>query len=220
MNTPTAAHEPHWVRWHRRYDVEGSSLCRRLAVVQRYLRGALDAAASGPIQVLSLCAGRGHDVIDVVADHPRRSDVTARLVELEPALCDHARAAARAAGLEQITVVHGDASTTDAAVGAVPAHVLLLCGIFGNVSDADVRRTIELTPTLCAPGATVIWTRHRREPDLTPAVRRWFGDTGFDELAFAGPTELVGVGAHRLAVTPTRFTPGVRLFTFSGDGDP
>jgi hypothetical protein len=39
-------------------------------------------------------------------------------------------------------------------------------------------------PTLCSPGATVVWTRHRREPDLTPTIREWFVEAGFIEEAF------------------------------------
>jgi hypothetical protein len=65
-----------------------------------------------------------------------------------------------------------------------PADLLLLCGIFGSVSDADIERTAAAAPALCAPGATVIWTRHRRPPDLTPRIRGWFTDAAFDEVAF------------------------------------
>jgi hypothetical protein len=32
-----------------------------------------------------MCAGQGHDVLGALPDHPRRGDVTARLVELDPA---------------------------------------------------------------------------------------------------------------------------------------
>ena len=39
----------------------------------------------------------------------------------------------------------------------LPADVLL-CGIFGNVSDRDIRRTVRAAPALCRAGATVIWT--------------------------------------------------------------
>jgi len=49
----------------------------------------------------------------------------------------------------------------------------------------------------------VIWTRHRRSPDLTPAVRTWFTDAGLEEVWF--DTEdgfLIRVGTHRL-VGPT-----------------
>ena len=34
----------------------------------------------------------------------------------------------------------GDASTTSAYRGAVPADLVLACGIFGNVSDEDIQR--------------------------------------------------------------------------------
>ena len=79
---------------------------------------------------------------------------------------------------------------------ALPASALLLCGIFGNVSDRDIQRTIEAAPALCAAGATVIWTRHRRPPDLTPRIRAWFAGSGFDEIAFdaLGTGTLTGVG--------------------------
>jgi hypothetical protein len=33
--------------------------------------------------VISLCAGQGRDLLGVLADHPRREDVRARLVELD-----------------------------------------------------------------------------------------------------------------------------------------
>jgi hypothetical protein len=211
------------VRWHRSYDVEGSTLTQRLAVVQGLLRTALDAAPTGrPIRLVSLCAGRGTDVIDVLRDHARAADVQARLVELDPDLAARARSDAAAAGLDGVEVVTGDASSTDAAAGAAPVDVVLACGIFGNVSDEDIHRFVDLTPTLCAPRATVIWTRHRRPPDLTTDIRAWFAAAGFDELAFVAPdaSGFVGVGAHRLRTDPQSFVAGVRMFTFVGDGIP
>jgi hypothetical protein len=69
-------------------------------------------------------------------------------------------------------------------VGAVPADLVLVCGVFGNISDDDVKTTVLALPTLCAHGGTVIWTRHRREPDLTGAIRTWFKEAGFVERAF------------------------------------
>ncbi|MGZ4675292.1 MAG: class I SAM-dependent methyltransferase family protein [Acidimicrobiia bacterium] len=212
--------EPDWVQWHRPYDDPDSGLSRRLALVQQHVRRALDTSPPGPVRVLSLCAGRGRDVIDVLVDHPRRADVVVTLVELQPDLADAARAGVRAAGLTDVHVITGDASTTDTFRTAVPADVVLLCGIFGNVSDEDVRDCIGAAPTLCHPGATVIWTRHRLEPDLTPAIRAWFADAGFDEVAFGTPdgNAWAGVGAHRLTAAPGRFVSGRRLFTFVGDG--
>jgi hypothetical protein len=99
---------------------------------------------------------------------------------------------------------------------ALPADVLLLCGIFGNVSDRDIQRTVRAAPALCHAGATVIWTRHRRPPDLTPQVRAWFADSGFAEIAFDAPetSALTGVGVHRLSHAAAARPPSHRLFTF------
>ena len=211
----------HWVQWHQMYDVNGSPLQARLAIVQRHIRAVLDAdSPETPLRVLSLCAGQGRDVIGALAGHPRRAAVRARLVELDPVLVADAKRAASAAGLFGVEAVAGDASNTDAAAGAVPADLLVACGIFGNTSDDDIRHTIAAFPSLCAPGATVIWTRHRRAPDLTPRVREWFVAAGFDEVAFEAPDEfgLISVGVNRLAIPPAAYVAGYRMFTFVGDG--
>ena len=205
--------DDHWFDWHRAYDRDDSSLSGRLAIVQRSLRDALDRCAPGPIRVVSMCAGQGHDLIGALEDHPRARDVHARLVELHPRNCDAARAGAPS-GVE---VVCGDASMTDAYAGAVPAQIILANGVFGNISDDDIVRTIETLPSLSAPGATVIWTRHRREPDLTPDIRKWFEAAGFTEVAFVGPDGFVfGVGVNRLVVPPIPFRAGEQMFEFVG----
>jgi hypothetical protein len=209
----------HWVQWHQAYLDPRSSISRRLVAVRARLGQALDQAATGPIRLISMCAGKGLDVIPVVADHDRRADVRARLVELDASLADEARAGARHAGLAEVEIVVGDASTTSAYEGAVPADVLMVCGVFGNISDDDVHTTVLELPHLSAPGATVIWTRHRRTPDLTPAIRGWFAEAGFEELAFDTEDGVeFGVGTNRLTVPPPDFRPGRRLFSFVGDG--
>jgi hypothetical protein len=208
-----------WQEWHEPYDIPGSYLSRRLEAVQRRLRDAIDACGPGPVRIISLCAGQGRDVLGVLADHPRTEDISARLVELDDASVVRARLVAAEHDLRGVEVVAGDASTTDAAVGAVPADIVLLCGIFGNITDDDVHRTVAAAPMLCAPGATVLWTRHRAEPDLTPSIRRWFGEAGFDEVGFDAPDDVrFGVGANRLVAEPVVIEPGRRLFRFVGDG--
>jgi hypothetical protein len=209
----------HWVRWHAAYEDPNSSLSGRLAVVQALLRRTLDVAAEGSIRVLSMCAGQGRDVIGVLTNHPRRSDVLARLVERETELARQARAAGDAADLRGLEVVEGDASSTTSYLGAVPADIILVCGVFGNITDADIHRTVRVLPSLSAPGATVIWTRHRRHPDLTPTIRAWFEEAGFEELAFeVGEESSFSVGANRLVAAVRPFVASRRMFTFLGDG--
>ncbi|HTW98160.1 MAG TPA: class I SAM-dependent methyltransferase family protein [Acidimicrobiales bacterium] len=206
-----------WAKWHESYDDPSSALAHRLAIVQELLRAELDHLRGGPARLLSLCAGQGRDVIDVLARHPRGVDVTARLVELDHRNVAAACARAAAAGLHGVEVLEADAGETDACAGAVPAEVVLVCGVFGNVSDDDIARTVSCLAQLCAPRALVIWTRHRYPPDVTPAIREWLAMAGFIEEAFvAVDGSLMSVGAHRLVGTPQQLTRGQRLFSFVG----
>ena len=209
--------ERDWVAWHDPYDDDGSPLHQRLQIVQRHIAAVVDSAPEGAIRAVSLCAGQGRDLIGALAVHPRRAEVAARLVELDERNVELARAAVRKVGLELVEAVAADASMSDAYDGAVPADLVLVCGVFGNISDADIRRTIEFLPQLCAENATVIWTRHRRPPDATPAIRACFETSGFDEIAFDAPDDLFfGVGVNRLRTPPAPLQPGVRLFDFVG----
>lgn len=204
-----------WQRWHDDYDDPGSELSQRLHAVQGRIRDWLDQAPPGELHVVSACAGQGNDLIGALAGAPRAYDVTGRLVEADPRNAAAAEAALRAARLPGLTVLCADAGHTRAYAGAVPADLLLLCGIFGNVSDDDVRRTVGAASSLCAPGATVIWTRHRREPDLTPAIRSWFADSGFAEVGFDSPGPGGwAVGTQRLVTEPAAYDDG-ELFRFS-----
>lgn len=200
---------PDWVEWHTAYASD-TPLARRLGAVQEQIDRALTRAAPGPVRLLSLCAGEGRDVLPVLARHRRGGDVVGRLVERDPRLCARAEAAAPPG----VAVVAGDAGTT-ACFGAVPVDLLLLCGIFGNVSDDDVRRTVEAVPALLAAGGTVIWTRHTGAPDLTPRLRAWFAAAGVAETAFVtGDRWSVGAGVRHAA--PQELAADARLFTFVG----
>ncbi|MDQ6878111.1 MAG: SAM-dependent methyltransferase [Candidatus Dormibacteraeota bacterium] len=205
-----------WTDWHLAYKDPASALSQRLAIVQARLRALLSAMPPGPIRAISMCAGQGRDLIGALIDHDRSGDVSALLVELDPGVAAAARSAASMAGLDAIEVVQGDAAMTDAYAGWLPADLVLVCGMFGNISDADIEVTVRSLPMLCARGGAVIWTRHRRPPDLTPAVRRWFIDSGFCEVSFDAPdnTSSSGIGTARLVAEPLPFRPSVRMFTF------
>ena len=205
-----------WVAWHAAYDDPSSSLSTRLRLVRGHLSRALDRAPAGPVRLVSLCAGQGLDVLGVLPDHPRGPDVSAVLVESDPHNAALARQGAAGAGLSQVEVRETDASLVINYANALPADVLLLCGIFGNVSEDDIQRTAQAAPALCAARATVIWTRHRRAPDLTPRIREWFRASGFEEVAFDTPdTETrTGVGVGRLAAARQTELPHGPLFTF------
>jgi hypothetical protein len=204
-----------WLEWHAPYDDAGSSLSQRLAAVQRQIRAVLDAAPDRTLRVVSACAGQGRDLLEVLATHPARDRVSARLVELDPRNVRIARAAAAANGLTAVEVVLADAGAVDSYAGAVPADLILFCGVFGNISDADIARTIKALPQFCAPGATVIWTRGRWTLDLMSSIRGWLDEAGFAEKAFDAPDDATwSVGADQLTADPLPVVPGERLFTF------
>ncbi len=199
-----------WQAWHRPYDDPDSGLSRRLEVVQAQVRAALDRAPVGTVPVISLCAGQGRDLLEVLRDHPRATDVRARLVELDPELAAWARERAP----EQVEVITGDASLTDQYDGFVPAELVLLCGIFGNITSADIQRTIAAAPQFCRTGATVIWTRHREDPDLVPSICDWFEAHEFERVWVSDKEAGFGVGVHRYTGVPQPPVKGQSLFSF------
>lgn len=208
--------EMDWLEWHQDYDDESSELSGRLRSVQHEIRRHLDAIPGEPIRAISACAGQGRDLIEVLATHPARDRVSARLVELDPRLAGIARASASAYGLSGVEVVEGDAGAIGSYADAVPADLVLFCGVFGNISVADVEATVRALPRLCAPGATVIWTRGRHEPDIRQAIRGWFADAGFEELAFDAPDGVSWtVGSNRYTGAEAAPEPVDRLFTFT-----
>ena len=206
---------PDWYTWHAPYDQPGSALRRRLNIVQGHIRSWLRDNQRAPVRVVSACAVQGRDLLEVLADVPGSEGVRVRMVELDRTIAAVAERAARTAGLDGVEVVCGDAGRIDAYLGAVPADLVMLCGVFGNISDDDVRQTINLLPQLCGPAAVVIWTRSRRHPDLTPTIRSWFSRNRFVERSFDAPSDaLFSVGVHQFVGKPESPVPGSQLFRF------
>lgn len=203
-----------WSAWHEQYEDKSSPLRHRLSVVQREIRRVLPRQLDRSLSIISLCAGQGSDVIPVLKEYAHVHRVRARLVEADPSIVSKLRNKIHAAGLNHLEVMQADAACTDLYRGIVPADLVLLCGIFGNISDSDIYNTIRGLPQLCRTGSTVIWTRSRRAPDITPAIRQWFHETAFDETTFYGPDgELFSVGAQVFGGQPIPLQ-NVRLFTF------
>ncbi len=206
-----------WVGWHRAYEDPGSWLSQRLRVVQDAIREFLASRPGETFRVLSICAGQAHDLLGVLESGDDGDRVRARLVEIDARNVELGTTRAAQARLTGVEFVCGDASCTDAYAGAVPADLVLLCGVFGRISDDDVRNIIDCLPQLCARSARIIWTRHRREPDLTPAIRGWLSDASFSELRFASPGPgRFAVGVHEFTGSVEPLVPGRRIFTYIG----
>ncbi|MDX3386609.1 class I SAM-dependent methyltransferase [Streptomyces niveiscabiei] len=202
-----------WLTWHDAYDNPDSYLSSRLVLVKERLREALDAAPEGELRVVSLCAGQGRDLIEVLAEHPRRKDVSARLVELDPRNTEFARKLAAKAGLDGVEVITGDASRTDHYADFAPADVVMVCGVLGNVVRADMERIVDHCTALCRTGGTLVWTRTRH---FNTPLQQWLEEREFEPVWVSGPEVEYGVGAHRYRGAARQLPPGVSMFDFVG----
>ncbi|MGC4110730.1 MAG: class I SAM-dependent methyltransferase [Nocardioides sp.] len=207
-----------WRAWHEDYDDPASSVSHRLVEVRERVAAAV-AAVPGRPRLLNLCAGDARDTVPVLAELGREVDACA--VELDPVLAERARTAAARAGVP-IDVRTGDAASPAVYVDLLPVDVLMLVGVFGNISDADGERTVQAAATMLAPGGTVLWTRSdrfRSEPThgyADPA--EWLRDR-FEALGFVTDAYVVPEQGHwRLGVShlaaPSTTTLPDTLFTF------
>ncbi len=211
-----------YLAWHELYDDPGSSLPRRLALVREVLRAELD-ARPGPVRIVSLCAGDGRDILGVLAERDDAARVSVTLVEVLPELVERARSAAADVSSE-IEVVAADAGCSETYTGlaTVPADVVLLVGVLGNVSDVDVAATVAAMPRLCAPGAALVWSRGRSlegADDFATPVREAFSAAGFAEVsirAFDVDDGRTALGVVRYAGPPVPLGPRETWFTFVG----
>jgi hypothetical protein len=169
----------------------------------------------GPARILSLCSGDGRDLLPGLASLERRC-WQALLVEKDESLASAASRTAQRLGLAEVTVTSGDAGEWSTFAAFLPVDLLLLCGIFGNIPDTDIRATVASTPAMLRPGASVIWTQGSSEPDLRPVIRAWFTDAGLTEVGFESEPEGFGVGVARLMSAPlsVKGAPD-RLFSFN-----
>ncbi len=201
--------------WHQQYDDPDSALSWRLARVQERLRTALD-DRPGPVRILSVCSGDGRDVIEVLAGRRDAGRAEVILLEVHRGIAAQARTAATAAGLDWLDVRNVDAGRSDSYLEAVPADIVLLVGVLGNVSADDIDRLIDTAPQFCRPGALLIWSRGVDTPggaEINARIRarladRGFVDEGYDEHDGAA------LGYVRYEGDPVDLVRGQQLFTF------
>ncbi|GAA3775543.1 hypothetical protein GCM10022225_74380 [Plantactinospora mayteni] len=169
------------------------------------------------MRVVSVCAGQGNDLVGVLT---RRSDayrVHAALIEKDPRNVSAAREGAATAGLDGITIMCADAGDFAAYRTAVPPTWSFSLPYWAT-SATRIRATIAPLSRPCAPGATVVWTRRRRDPDCprqSGAGSPGWAWVGFTERAFdAPPDALFSVGVHLFHGQPESPPPSGRIFTF------
>jgi hypothetical protein len=200
-----------WYAWHAPYDDLVSPQTLRLAAVQGQIGRYLDGARPGALRTISIAAGQSRDLLPILIEHPRGRDVAALLVELDSRNVDFAQGAAASTGLEDIQFVTGDAGVVDTFAPAVPADLVLICGVLDHIDSAQVTTTIEALPQLCAPHATVIWADGPLIADEHRRRRELFAMAGFltsESSVAVGYT----IGVHELTIPPPALSPGTRMF--------
>jgi hypothetical protein len=176
----------------------------------------LERQPPGPIRVVVPCAGQGRDLLGALVDHPRRSDVVATLIDIDPGNVAAARATADELALPGITAIVGDAGRTAVYREAVPADVVVLSGFFAYLSKRHVSKLIATLPHLCAGEAVVIWSR-RVDPQGRRAAftRKRFEACGFRPVPSTIPnTDEWHVGVERFVGAPAPFRENQHIFSF------
>ncbi|WP_176738017.1 methyltransferase type 12 [Micromonospora inyonensis] len=101
------------------------------------------------MSVVSMCAGQGHDILAVPASRSDAREVSATLVEYEARNVAAAWTRAIVEGLDTVTVAPTDAVDLASYRQAVPADLVIMAGVRGNISDADAQAPF----TLCRSSA-------------------------------------------------------------------
>jgi hypothetical protein len=203
-----------WYAWHRLYNDPTSKRAQRLAQMQEVVLQALQGLPDGPIDLLSLCAGQGREIVGALQRRPRPGDVNVRMIELDPRNAEIADRLVREAGAGRVETVVDDAGLRRLYAGAIPVDLLLLCGVFGNLVLSDIERCAAFAASAVRPDGLVVWTRHRGAPDCVPAIRSWFTANGFVEEYVNPETDPVAVVLNRYAGPPRPLAPQERIFTF------
>lgn len=155
------------------YDAPGSHFSRRLALVHRALADVLSSLPPGPAFVLDVCGGEGRVLLPVLAAHPRRTDLTAAIIELDPTSVARAREHVERLGLTCVEVHHRDAGLSDSYAGLPRAAVVILSGVLVHLAPSARRRLLGFLRQVVAPGAVLVWTAgNRLEPTRLARIRR------------------------------------------------
>ncbi|MFD0689357.1 SAM-dependent methyltransferase [Actinomadura fibrosa] len=205
-----------WYEWHEIYKTPDPDTVRRLAVIRARVHDFLDRAPQRPLRLVSICAGQGAELLPALASHPRGGFVEVHMLESDARNGRVAEENTSSLGLGNVRVHITDAGEISSYVGMLPADFVLLSGLFSNLRSTDVHRAVRCLPCLCRPGAEVVWTCRRGEPDLVPSINGWFDEEGFDLIDLTPPSDVAAVGTHRYTGTETPSLPQRRIFDFVG----
>jgi hypothetical protein len=185
--------------------------------VKKQLTGHIDAAAPGPVRLISICAGDGRNVIETLRSHARRADVSAWLVELDIQSVAAGRRNAAELGLSRhVNLIHADATDFATYQMLAPADIVVLVGVWGHVSLNTRATLVNSLHFLCRSGGTVVWTRGAAKgPARVQQIRSLFSQSLWTELQFEFTPDMNWVIASYRNVGLSRELPASgRVFRF------
>ena len=204
-----------WEKWHTLYNDSDSGLAKRLRLVQESISNCLPNTIEDGFQIIDICSGDGRDLLDLLTHYPAREQVHSYLVELDERLAKESERIASEKDLQNVTVINGDASLLSTYEEVPRADLILLCGVFGNISSDDICHTIETLPQLSKQGTRVIWTHHLRQPEAVPAIQNLFITNEFSEVDLkATDDQSYAIATYEFRGSPKYLDGNTRLFTF------
>ncbi|MDC3727385.1 SAM-dependent methyltransferase [Rhodococcus sp. Rp3] len=207
--------EQSWYEWHAPYDALDTAQTDRLAAVQDLLYDALDSSPPGALRAVSACSGQARDLLPVLIHHPRGADVSARMIESDPLNASFLHGALGSTRLVDVDVLEADAGNTAAYEGAAPADLVVLGGVFANIGAGDAERTVEMLPSLCTPGAQVVWTTYGTDGTEPERILTLLDGADFDTVEIHRSTEHGWTAAaHRYRGTGRPLPADVQFFDF------
>lgn len=216
-----------WLAWHDGYE-KNPALQKRLKLVEGQISQCLSTCQLGSIHIIGVCAGDGRDLLGALVDHPRRDDVRALLVELDPALVRRGQAASAAVGLSnQVAFVNGDATISSSYSSMAPANIVMMCGMLGLVPCSEFPNVVHTMQRLCAKGGRIVWTRRldHNGKRYIRSLQRLMASNGFRQTQYAVTSRGISllaprkvsfaVGTHQFEDSPSPLRSGERLFQLS-----
>jgi hypothetical protein len=190
---------------------------QRLRVVKVHLAECLNDAAQGPLRLVSLCAGDGRDVIDVLQSNRRRNDVGAWLVELNGQSIADGALHMKASGLEKlVNFIHADATDYLTYQTLVPCDIILLCGVWGHVPVNERALLVRALASFSKPGGSLIWTRGiSRGMDRLNEIQSQFANSSWERVRLSfTPNDKWAISTHRYCGPSLELPASGRIFNF------